>query len=103
MRRRRKRGRSLIASWRKYPPRWAKRKTTSIPFSLERRKEDTMRTYEQLSPEEKVKAFDKSLDGLLTDIVEGTIRFDDQANGDNLQARIYAAIGKANDMQTPWF
>ena len=35
-------------------------------------------------------------------ITEG-IRFNDAANGDDLQARIDAAGGKANAMQTPWF
>ena len=62
-----------------------------------------MKTYEQLSTEEKDKARRIALEGWLTAIVEGAVRFDDKLNGDDLQARIDAACDKAGDMQTPWF
>ena len=61
-----------------------------------------MRTYQELTEDEKKRAREKALEELLEAITEG-IRFDDVANGDNLQARIDAAGEKSEAMQTPWF
>jgi len=61
-----------------------------------------MRTYQELTPEQQDKARIKALERLLTDITEG-LRFNDAANGDDLQARIDAAGEKSEAMQTPWF
>lgn len=60
-----------------------------------------MRAYKELSPAEQGKALDKCVNILLTSIIDG-LRFNDALNGGNLQARIDAAINKANRMQTPW-
>ncbi len=62
-----------------------------------------MRTYNELRKDEKEEAHQIALNELLTAIVEGAVRFDDAANGDDLQARIDAACIAAEDMQTPWF
>ena len=62
-----------------------------------------MKNYNQLSKEEKEKAFSKTLSSLLESICEGAIRFNDALNKDNLQSRIDIALRKANEMQTPWF
>ena len=62
-----------------------------------------MRTYEQLTDEEKSKALDQELNALLGHVIEGSIRFDDEKNDDNLQAVITAASEEANRRQTPWF
>ena len=62
-----------------------------------------MRTYDQLTDEEKRQALDHELNVLLEYVIEGAIRFDDEKNGDNLQAAINAAGEEANRMQTPWF
>ena len=62
-----------------------------------------MKTYDQLTAEQQIKVVEHETVLLLTDIMEGTIQFDDNRNQDNLQERIDQAIAKANDMQTPWF
>ena len=62
-----------------------------------------MKTYEQLTDEQKTAAVERELRDLLEIISEGQIRFNDELNGDGLQARIDAAWEKANEMQTPWF
>ena len=62
-----------------------------------------MRTFDDLSSHEQVKARSKALDELLTLVAEGAIRFNDKLNGDHLQAKIDAAWRKAEQMQTPWF
>jgi hypothetical protein len=62
-----------------------------------------MRTYEQLTKEDQATARDKALVELLEAILSGQIRFNDEANGDNLQARIDKAADQAEQMQTPWF
>lgn len=61
------------------------------------------KTFDQLSDAEKEKAIDHALNVLLRAVVEGAIRFNDQANSDDLQARIDQASAKAEKMQTPWF
>jgi len=62
-----------------------------------------MRTYDELSKADQESAHDKALSRLLTAICEGAIRFNDELNGDDLQARIDAAFEKAEAMRTPWF
>ena len=61
-----------------------------------------MRTYQELNEAEQARAREVALNELLEAITEG-VRFDDKANGDNLQARIDAAGERAEAMQTPWF
>ena len=61
-----------------------------------------MRTYQELNEKEQERAREVALNELLEAITEG-IRFNDEANSDDLQARIDAAGEKANAMQTPWF
>jgi hypothetical protein len=62
-----------------------------------------MKTFEQLTDQQKDKARQKAAECLLEAIIEGAIRFNDELNRDDLQARIDAAIQKAEDMRTPWF
>lgn len=62
-----------------------------------------MRTFDQLTADEQTRAVKRETDDLLTAILEGAIRFNDQLNGDDLQARIDKAIAKADAMRTPWF
>lgn len=56
-----------------------------------------------LSADEQVGAEEKAAENIIRAILEGRIRFNDEANRDDLQARIDAQIQKAEDMQTPWF
>lgn len=62
-----------------------------------------MKTFEQLTDQQKTIAIDKATDALLTAIVEGAIRFDDERNGNDLQARIDGAWARAERLRTPWF
>ena len=62
-----------------------------------------MKTYERLSVEEQGKARGKALTTLLERVCDGSLRFNDRENGDDLQARIDTAIEKAEKMRTPWF
>lgn len=62
-----------------------------------------MKSYHELSADEQTKARAHFLTSLLTDIIEGGLRFNDELNQDGLQARIDAAFDKADAMQTPWF
>ena len=62
-----------------------------------------MKSFEQLSDEQQAKAVERCLTELLTAVLEGGMRFSDEHNGDDLQARIDAAIARADDMRTPWF
>jgi hypothetical protein len=62
-----------------------------------------MKSFEQLTDTEKVAAIQRATNKLLDAICEGSVRFNDALNGDNLQARIDSAIAAANAMQTPWF
>lgn len=57
-----------------------------------------MKTFDQLNETQQALAIEKCLVDILTDIVEGRIRFDDP-----LQDRIDAAMDEAERMQTPWF
>lgn len=62
-----------------------------------------MKTYNQLSEQKQKQAKKIALDKLLNAILEGTIRFKDKLNKNNLQAKIEAACKKAEKMRTPWF
>lgn len=62
-----------------------------------------MKTYEQLTPEQQAKARSQHVNHLLEAIIEGGLRFNDELNQDDLQARIDAAWAAAEKMQTPWF
>lgn len=62
-----------------------------------------MKKWEDLKPDEQQAAIGKATGEILTAVVEGAIRFNDEANKDTMQAEIDAAIEKANDNRTPWF
>lgn len=62
-----------------------------------------MRTYEDLSGTEQAEARSLALNDLLQAVCEGAIRFDDEKNGDDLQARIDAAAARMEELHTPWF
>jgi hypothetical protein len=62
-----------------------------------------MKTYEQLTDEQKQMAVDYCLGKLLEAIIEGAIRFNDKLNQDDLQSRIDKAVAKADGLHTPWF
>ena len=62
-----------------------------------------MRKFDQLTPAQQEKAAAHELTLLLTEIVQGAIRFNDKLNGDDLQARIDKALAQADKMKTPWF
>lgn len=61
-----------------------------------------MRTFDQLNGDEQEAAIDKVTEELVQAVCEG-LRFNDDLNGNDLQARIDAAIAEAETMQTPWF
>lgn len=62
-----------------------------------------MKTFDQLNENQQKLAIEKALTSDLEAILNGYLRFNDELNGDNLQARIDAAIEKAEKMKTPWF
>jgi hypothetical protein len=62
-----------------------------------------MKTFDQLTDNEKAKAIDAAVSRLLEGICEGVLRFSDEKNGDDLQARIDAAFERAEKLRTPWF
>jgi len=62
-----------------------------------------MRTFTQLSHNEREKALVIALTILLGAVLEGAVRFSDDANDDDLQARIDEACVEADEMRTPWF
>ena len=62
-----------------------------------------IRSFNNLSTDLRETAVNRCLESLLTSILDGSIRFNDQANQDDLQARIDVAYSKADKMQTPWF
>ena len=62
-----------------------------------------MKTYGDLTEKQQEAAVDFCVGKLLDRILEGALRFDDEASGDNLQKRIDAAIREADRLQTPWF
>lgn len=62
-----------------------------------------MKTFDQLTEDQKRAAVNKCVERIVEDIVSGAIRFNDKLNGDDLQARIDAALDKAEKLRTPWF
>jgi hypothetical protein len=62
-----------------------------------------VKTYNELTDEQKASALRKATDSLLKAIVEGRIWLDDDLNHDDLQARIDAAMAKCERLKTPWF
>lgn len=60
-------------------------------------------SYSRLTKDLKAKAVQHFVSELLVGILEHGIRFNDELNQDDLQARIDKAIAKAEKMQTPWF
>ena len=61
-----------------------------------------MRTFEQLSTDEKKQAINICVVRLTNDIVSG-LRFNDKLNQDNFQASIDKVLAKAEQLRTPWF
>ena len=62
-----------------------------------------MKTYSELTKEQQEKAVEKELTSLLSAVIDGAIRFNDEINNDDLQDRIDRACEKAEKMRTPWF
>jgi hypothetical protein len=62
-----------------------------------------MKSYDALTETQKERAVALALENLLASIYEGVVRFNDELNKNDLQARIDAAIAKSDEMQTPWF
>ena len=62
-----------------------------------------MRTFEQLTAGEQEAAENRAASDLLQAICDGAVRFNDELNKDDLQARVDAAFARAEKMQTPWF
>lgn len=62
-----------------------------------------MKTWDELTEDQRRQAIDKIVAQDLEDIVTGAIRFDDKLNGDNLQAAIDEALAESEANQTPWF
>jgi hypothetical protein len=63
------------------------------------------KSFNQLTQKERDSAVSMCTDDLMTQIVNGAIRFYDEknANANDLQQRIDAAIDKSERMDTPWF
>ena len=59
--------------------------------------------FDDLTPEQQKEAVDNELNDLLKEITSGAIRFNDEMNGDDLQARIDKAGEDANKQQVTWF
>jgi hypothetical protein len=62
-----------------------------------------MKYFDDLTEKQQGAAVQYCLNDLLVGIVEGAIRFDDEKNGDDLQARIDDAFARAELAMTPWF
>jgi len=62
-----------------------------------------MKRWNELTEDQQGRAVEKIFLQDLKLVVEGGIRFNDELNGDNLQAAIDAALEEAQRMQTPWF
>ncbi len=62
-----------------------------------------MKSFDALTQKQQAKAIQKCLERLVEGILEGFVRFNDEMNGDGLQAAIDAAIAEAGRLQTPWF
>lgn len=62
-----------------------------------------MKRFGQLTQEEKQLAEEKALETLLEEVITGSVHFNDDANKDDLQARIDQGLAMASCMGTPWF
>jgi hypothetical protein len=62
-----------------------------------------MKTFEQLTDEQKAKAVAWHEQKVLEAVVEGSLRFNDEMNHDDLQKRIDAAWAEVERLHTPWF
>jgi hypothetical protein len=62
-----------------------------------------MKRFDDLTPEQKDKAIQSMMSMHLKWVVTGMIRFRDDLNGNDLQARVDRAIQRAEELQTPWF
>ena len=62
-----------------------------------------MRTFEQLSEAEQASAEEIATGEILRAILEGRLRFNDELNRDDLQARIDRALEASEENRTPWF
>jgi len=62
-----------------------------------------LRIYAQLDEKEQEEAVYLTLNELLKNVIEGSVVFNDEANGDSLQLRIDAAVKEATQAETPWF
>lgn len=62
-----------------------------------------MKKFDELTQEQQAEAVKLAEEQLLEAIVYEGIRFDDEANGNDLQTRIDAAFAEAERMQTPWY
>lgn len=60
-----------------------------------------VRTFEELTETEQTEAERLALDRELLAVVEGALRFNDEANEDDVQARIDAAAAEMERMRTP--
>jgi hypothetical protein len=61
-----------------------------------------VKAYRELTPDQQIEAVNYCLNNLLQSLLNG-IRFNDELNGDNMQAAIDSACQEAEDMRTPWF
>jgi hypothetical protein len=62
-----------------------------------------MKKFTDLTQDQQEKAIAQCTTDLLKAICEGAIRFNDQSNNNDLQARIDKAIEIAEQKRTPWF
>lgn len=62
-----------------------------------------MKQFDELDATQQAWALDRARDALIRALLVEGLCFNDHANGDDLQARIDAAITRADDMQTAWF
>ena len=62
-----------------------------------------MKTYNELTSKQQAEALERIFSETLQDMASGALRFDDDKNGDNLQASVDAAIQESEDQQVPWF
>ena len=62
-----------------------------------------MRGYSDLTSEEQRKAFIMALQDVLEQMCTGELMFDDTRSKGDVQARIDAALVKAEELETPWF
>ena len=61
-----------------------------------------MKSYTELDEGQQKRAVERCLRNLLDDVLAG-LRFSDELNRNDVQARIDKAIGEAESMRTPWF